>query len=676
MVATEQPACVRPAGAHRIRKLSLVTPTRGLKRLAFGLAAVAIAGTATLAAIPLFVRADAVRDAVNAEIRFVTGLAPVLRGDVSVSLFPTGSVSFADVVLSGDPAGRPALAAERLTAQLRFLPLLLGRIEVGDVILLRPKILVNLDPAGHSNWSGLVDTLTRTMKPARERSDRGMSFSEIRVSDGTILIHDESRGLAETLERVELSLAWPSISKSFGATGQFVWRGDKIDASVSLGDFLSALTGEKSGLKLRLAGSMLKVAFDGALSHRPTLKVEGTLGADSPSLRNALQWIGQKPLPGGGLGRFALKAQTNVISNTVAFSGVNVELDGNAAEGVLTFTADGRPFLQGTLAAEELDVTPYVSTVQFLAANQRDWSRVPIALDGLSGFDVDLRLSAAHVTFSGNKVGRAAAAASVRNGRFVVSIGEAQAFGGVVKGSMGIGQSGAGAEVKAQLQFSDVDLEPCVATLFGIRRLEGKGNLALAVEASGEDVLALTRTLNGSASLTAFRGALTGLDVEQVLRRLERRPLSGGGEFRGGRTSFDKLAVAIKVVEGTASIEDVRLEGAAVRLALAGSASIPGRDLDLKGTASLLSTVTKDNPGAPFELPFVVRGRWEDPIMLPDAQSLIRRSGAAAPLLDAVRGGRARDAVRSAIEQLTRGAEPPQAVAPAGNEVAPAAAVQ
>ena len=33
----------------------------------------------------------------------------------------------------------------------------------------------------------------------------------------------------------------------------------------------------------------------------------------------------------------------------------------------------------------------------------------------------------------------------------------------------------------------------------------------------------------------------------------------------------------------------------------------------------------------------MVQGPWDDPLMLPDPQSLIRRSGAAAPLLDAVR---------------------------------------
>jgi len=40
--------------------------------------------------------------------------------------------------------------------------------------------------------------------------------------------------------------------------------------------------------------------------------------------------------------------------------------------------------------------------------------------------------------------------------------------------------------------------------------------------------------------------------------------------------------------------------------------------------------------------------------MLPDAQSLIRRSGAAAPLLDAVRDRKTRDSVRSVIDRLSR----------------------
>ena len=95
--------------------------------------------------------------------------------------------------------------------------------------------------------------------------------------------------------------------------------------------------------------------------------MEGTLAADAVSLRETLRWAGQQPLPGGGFGRFALKAQTNVVGSTIGLSGVNVELDGNAGEGVLSLANDGRQTLQGTLAAEGLDLTPYISTIRLLA---------------------------------------------------------------------------------------------------------------------------------------------------------------------------------------------------------------------------------------------------------------------------------------------------------------------
>jgi AsmA protein len=631
-----------------------------LKRLGFVLLAVIAGGLAVLTTAGYLISADTVRQRVLAEIREVTGLDPVLGGKASVSLFPSGSVNFADVAL-GD-AKQPALVAERLTARLRFFPLLIGRVEIADVSLDHPRIVIEFLQNGQSNWSGLIDALTRSQATAH----RVAAFSEMRIDGGTVTIRDEARQFNETLYGVEFSLAWPSISKTFGATGRLIWRDAPLDASLTLADFAAALSGSRSGVKLRVAGSPMKAAFDGAVSFKPALKIEGTFAADAPSLRNALIWSGQKPLPGGGFGPFAIKARTNVVGGTISLSSVNVELDGNSAEGVLTFAADGRQTLQGTLAAETLDLTPYVSTVRLIAANERAWNNGRITLDGLAGMDLDLRLSAANVIVSNAKLGRTAIAANLRNGHLVLTVGEAQAYGGVIKGSMTLANFEQGVDIKSQLNFNDVDLETCLGQLFGLRRLEGKGNIALTVDGSGDSVLGVTQTLNGTANLTAMNGALAGLNVEQLLRRLERRPLSGGGEFRTGRTPFDKMTVALKINQGVVSVEDVKIEGAAVVLGLIGSASIPARELDLKGTAAL---VAPPKPGAtPFELPFIVQGSWDDPIMLPDPESLIRRSGAAAPLLNAVRERSTRDSVRSAIERLTGSAPAPAA----GTEAAPA----
>ena len=76
-----------------------MTATTAFKRLGFALLAVLAAGAGLLFGASYFISADAVRQQAMSEIRAVTGLNPTLRGESSVSLFPSGKVSFADVAL-------------------------------------------------------------------------------------------------------------------------------------------------------------------------------------------------------------------------------------------------------------------------------------------------------------------------------------------------------------------------------------------------------------------------------------------------------------------------------------------------------------------------------------------------------------------------------------------------
>jgi AsmA protein len=633
-------------------RFSRVPKAIGFKRFGLVVAAAVVAGVGFIALSTSLISGDAARDAVKAQIKAATGLDPVVRGGTAISIFPPDTITLGDVVL-GDNPNQPALSAQVLTARLRLLPLLMGRIEIADVVLVHPRISVRTERDGQTNWSTLLETLARATKPNAERG--ALSFSEIHISDGSVTIDDAARDIRETLHHVELSLAWPSISKSFAATGQFAWRSENVETSLAIGDFYAALTGDPSSLKFRMSSLPLKVAFDGTMSNKPTMRIDGMLAADTPRLRDTLRWTTGNAPPGGGFNRFALKSQLKASGGTFALSGVNIELDGNAAEGVLSYSMAERNLLQGTLAAGNTDLTPYISTFQFIAGNAREWNRKPFAIDHLNAFDIDLRMSAAQLTIAGAKVGRTAVATNLRNGKLAITIGESQAYGGLITGSFALAKGSNGVDAKSQMLFANVDLENCLAQIFGMKRVEGKGNLTYAVEASGDSVDALARTLNGTANLTATDGSLSGINIEQLLRRLERRPLSGAGDFRSGRTPFDRLAIPLKIVNGIATADDTRMDGPAVRLTINGTASVPARDMNLKGTATLIGSSSE--PG--FDLPFIVQGNWDEPLMLPDPQILIRRSGAAAPLLDAVRDRKARDAVRSAIDRLTGGGSTP-----------------
>ena len=545
---------------------------KGMKRLGMPIAALLGLALVGLIANSWFLNRDALHRAVEAQIRAVTGLELVINGHIDVSVFPGSYVSFHDVGLKGGGTADPALQVDVLTANLRLLPLLLRRFEISDVMMLRPHIHVVRDGNGDSNWTPFVDTIARAMKPDAENQ---VSFSEIRIQDGELSYEDPANHVSETLDDIDLSLAWPSISRSFAATGQFDWRGERVDGSISASDFVAMLSGDRSGLKARLVSAPLKLAFDGTVANRTSLMMEGTATIDSVSLRNALRWMGQAPPAGGGFGRFALKARANLVGGSVALTNVNVELDGNVAEGVMTFANNGRQTLQATLAAGALDFTPYISTFRLLASGARDWNRQLFDLNSIATTDLDMRLSAARVTVGNSKLGRTALGANLRGGTLALSVGEAQMYGGIAKGSFGIGRSDAMADVRAQFQFTDVDLQACGSELFGINKLSGRGNLNVSLVASGASPFGLAQSLDGTATLIGRDGAISGFNVEQLLKRLERRPLSGGGNFRSGSTPYDNLTVSVKFNDGIATAEDIRVEGPGTRLTLTGTASVP-----------------------------------------------------------------------------------------------------
>ncbi|MBI5131750.1 MAG: AsmA family protein [Rhodopseudomonas palustris] len=638
---------------------------QGIKRLGVSIAALIALAVVCAAALSLLIDRGAMRQAVEQQLRAATGLDLAIDGDIEVAIFPRSYVTFKAVRLkSNDDGADSALSVQTLTANLRLLPLLLRRFEIADVVLIQPTIRVVRDADGGSNWTPFIKSLTRTMKPGL---DDQVSFSEIRLQDGVLTYRDASARVFETIGDIDLSLAWPSISRTFAAAGQFDWRGERLDGSISVNDFIAALAGERSGLKLRLAGAPMKIAFDGAIGNKSTLVLEGTLSADSASLRNALRWAGQEPPGAGGFGRFAMKARANLVGPSIALTNVNIELDKNVAEGVMTYTiAGGHQGLQATLAAGTIDVTPYLSTIKLLTTGARDWNRQLFDLGSANPVDLDVRLSAAKVVFGSSALGRTALSANLRGGALALSVGEAQIYGGIVRGTLGVTRRDSVANIKTQFQFNDVDLEACATDLLGVRNLSGRGNLSISLEASGSSPFGLAQSLDGSALLTGHDGAITGFNVEQLLKRLERRPLSGGGNFRNGKTPFNSLNIAVRFSDGVATADDIRIEGPTARISLTGTASVPSREYDLKGVASLANA-----PGAPgFNLPFIVEGPWDDPLIFPDPESLIRRSPASAPLLDAVKDKKTRDAVRSVLERITGGtgsrkAEPDAAEPPA-----------
>src|ERR1700680_1997634 len=96
-----------------------LTMAQGRKRLGTPVAAFLGVVLIGLIATSWFLNRDALRQAVEAQIRAVTGLDLVIKGNIEISVFPGSYVSFHDVGLKGGGEADPALAVDVLTETLR-----------------------------------------------------------------------------------------------------------------------------------------------------------------------------------------------------------------------------------------------------------------------------------------------------------------------------------------------------------------------------------------------------------------------------------------------------------------------------------------------------------------------------------------------------------------------------
>ncbi len=583
-----------------------------------------------------------VRAEVTRSLQRATGMQPRISGSARLTFLPRPAIHLEDVRL--DDGERSGITTGTIVATVRLLPLLSGNIEIASIIFERPHLALEIGSEG-MRIAGLP---LHAPAPPEQRA----ALPELRIVDGVIEFRVAGLESADTLTRVEASLAWSASGLT--ASGTFDWRRTSIAGTLNIADIGALRSANRSGMRIRLEGEGLRANFEGGLAFRNGPQVEGLLTVEGKSLRNLSARLGLEPLERGGLGPFSLKSQVALTPSAFVLSGLSIGLDGNLAEGGLTLKRDGgRALLQGTIASDTIDLTHYAA-ISAPGRPANEWVDQPIQLSSFDAFDLDLRLSARRILIGKTEIGRFAAAMALKGSRLTLNVGEAQVFGGAFTGTLALVRGSAGAEVKIQAGLTEFNLDRGLAELTGVRHLDGIGVLTFALEGSGKTPNEIMREFAGNASLVITRGAVIGINFEQVLRRLERKPLSNFSDLRGGRTPFERIAAKARFTEGSVMLEEIQIESSLLRVTLSGAASIARRDLELRGVASLVrpATASTGTGTKVFDLPFLLQGPWESPFFLPDADELIQRSGAAAPLLDAARAKNSPSTVRSVIESI------------------------
>ena len=556
------------------------------------------------------------------------GLSLTGEGPARLTLLPLPRLSLGPVRVAAGPTGPTLAKAGSLTVDLDPLGLLAGRATLGGLRLDGAQL--SSDAAA---WSVPLAQLAALMRSGATQRPRWLSVTGARIAEG-----DEARD-------IDLDLAWPFWSASAEAHASLTWRG--VPTRIALTHLRAAdiVQGHPTPFTAAVTWPDGNLAVDGTASPSPQggalPALAGRARFKSRSLSETLAWL-RRDAPLSPLARaFSFDGQFDVSDRSVSWPRLRVGLGDDVLEGAGAVTlgpgTGSRLSVQATLAAETLNLAPLIGDLIKLF----DAEAAPLALTPLTKGDLDLRLSAAEGRVGLLQVQDLAASILVRDGAMEVAVNRARLQEGTLKGRLTLvsAKDPAETEVRMQGSLDRVDVGTLLGEIGGGRWMSGPLQGQFTLEGSARDSASLLAHLGGRATLAVDGGAISGLDLAEIVHRNGVVP-AGALARRNGRTAFERAAITLRFSDGIGEFAESGLRGPSVGASLQGQISLPSRRIEARGDLALRAA----DPSR--RLLFEVSGPWDaltaqvvphgeamlpDPLKFPAALGLSGNARAYAP---------------------------------------------
>ncbi len=639
-------------------------------------------------AVPFFVPTAVVMAQISDAVKSSTGRSLTMGEDVRLSLFPNIGITASDVTFGNAPGSAEANMAtlEGLELQLKVLPLLSGEVEIARFVLVKPVIRLEVDKQGRPNWVFGEGKPAASGQAASGGSSSvalgDLRLGDVRLTDGQIYYSDARTGVQEEVRDVNMTISLPALSQPLNAKGALVWRDKEINVDLALEKPDAFLDGATSPAAVAVSGEPLKLAFKGSLANPGSIKVDGDLNLDVPSVRGLAAWAGSPiDMPGETLGPLSIKGAVAVDGAVYGFKDADIKLDAITAKG--SFTADtggAKPYLKGQLAVGDLDVNPYLPAESESGGTAADkpatadagtqgWSEEPMDFSGLKAANLDFDLSVESILIRKIRIGKGALALKLKDGVFTADLKELALYEGQGSGAVTIDASGKVPSIKKSFSLAGVQARPLLADAAGFDRLAGTAKADYNITAQGASQMDMVKNLNGKGEVKFENGAIVGINLAAMVRNVSTAFLDrSAGETQ--QTDFSELSGTFTITNGLLKNDDLSLQSPLLRVNGAGTSDLPARTLDYRVEPKFAATIEGQGGAqkvAGVMVPVIVSGPWDNLSYKPDLGSLVKDPSKVMETVKEIKSGKPADKLKSLIP----GAAQPSEAAPSQPESAP-----
>lgn len=518
-----------------------------------------------------------------------TGRTLAVEGQIGLSLFPSIGVAVGKASLSERNSDKNFARIDEVKVSLALIPLLSKQVVVDRVTLSGLNVDLVQDKSGKTNFSDLAGASSAPAKapeakPATPRGAVQLDVAGIEVRASSATWRDEATGnrYKATIDELKTGRIASGVPGKLSLAA-------RVEASQPKADYQVRLSGD-----YRLNFEKQSFALSGI-----DLKVSDAQGAKPP---------------------LSLKG--------------DVEFD--ASPQAIRFN----------IAADQLNLDRYLPPPEKgktgAPSSAPAKPEEPIDLSGLKALNLkgDLRID--QLIASNVKLEKVHLGVKAAGGKVDAEPLTADLYQGKLTGAASVDANSNRFALKADLP--GVALGPLLKDALNNDMLEGRGNVALDVQTGGNTVTAMKKALAGNARLSLKDGALKGVNLDDVMRKVKSLMGKSVEGQASQRTDLSELSASFVIKNGVAHNDDLAGKTPLLRLSGAGNVDVGGGTIDYLAKASAASSTGQ----ADTELPVKISGPLDSPKVTVDlkalASSVLRQQA-----------GKAEDKLKERVQERLKG---------------------
>ena len=465
-----------------------------------------------------------------------TGRTLELKGPLELAFYPSLGAKVSGVVLSERGASQPFVSLESAHASVALLALLRGAVIVDRVRLSGLRAQIVKDKDGRFNFQDLIEQAGE--KPAAKAEKKS-------PRSGALVAFDVA---GVTIERAALS-----------------YRDLNSGQEIALND-------------LKLETGRIAENAEGKLEFATALK------RNTPPLEAKLSLNG----------RYALKPESVALDFTA-------KLDESTIKGKAAMARAKVAAYEFDLNIDKLNLDRYLASSEKKQEKKDEPAKpapkdkdadAPVDLSGLKGLNAKGRVEIGALQVQGLKLAAVKTEIRAADGRAEVGPHSANLYEGSLSGNLMLDGNANRVAVKETL--SNIAVGPLLRDFAQQDRLEGKGNVALDVNAAGKTVNAMKSALAGSAKVNLKDGAIKGVDIGAIINKARSALGSQQAQAADGkeRTDFSELNATFAIKNGVAHNDDLDVKAPIFRVSGAGDIDLAKSAINYVVKAAVVATTT------------------------------------------------------------------------------------